>query len=861
MDWKDGLTTIIVVGLGYYGLTKVVKGSLYHADSPLTDGEGRIAPNECPYCGEDENWAELTHDEGGSWDCYYCGTLTYDAESFAADCGTGYVDDGTRFSYLFKGCGEPNADNERKVDGNKIIYCQGCIDGQDSIDYTSLEGDWEAESFAADSISICGICSVAGHPHCGQTTGCPCCEIRVKKESQRPTCGECGELKSSTPQEYNQWTCWPCVDRAGGSYHGTECYCSQCMSYENYAESFSADGYKGIPASKIEILKWYVRKGGKAGFFHDLPSDVQIRLQMGNVHELLEQDVNRWLQDHGHNPHMETPDWLAAEYDMEKSLAKYMNDWMEDNEIKDNWQNQATRNTHIGREYIEYILPIDNPMGYTQFKEKWLALVMDRSAESFSADGTIPPSPFLDPDYCSIIGSGKYRFNQYGTDGKAWRQYRFKTKDEAMESLSGRTLPLGMVKPGQDQYDFPPKQAESFSAEWTYTETYHAAKAFAERHKLSGAREVNDIDPPAVYWPYGWFENKSFEIYVVGNTISLQSENYDMDLEDPGESGTEIAFFPLLDSKWDKSKTEEFGKRWAESHKIPYTNIHTTVDYYTDEGKVVSMTNDECYLLHDFVEITERYPNRKPKTEEVLPNCKVCGIPNPDYVAPKPPEPICGVDMPHQWTEPKAIYTEDTGKELIMGIKSICVNCDKRREVNFRKEWSAESFSAEGYDCSKYGHQWAIEDRDIGSEVCYLSCTECSATALERKGVIEKEAESFAAVPISGTGSPGQMCGVCDESDDLPYDSDHFKECRRCGKSVCLECWGEMESDEHYYEICGECWIVLDNVARYDAESHAYTYAYNEGHSDSRKTGEYRPSLGTPKQEGAFKRILKQKGE
>jgi hypothetical protein len=110
--------------------------------------------------------------------------------------------------------------------------------------------------FGAESISICGICSVAGHPHCGQTTGCPCCEIRVKKESQRPTCGDCGELKSSTPQEYNQWTCWPCVDRAGGSYHGTECYCSQCMSYENYAESFSAESnYKKMGSMSVGLAK------------------------------------------------------------------------------------------------------------------------------------------------------------------------------------------------------------------------------------------------------------------------------------------------------------------------------------------------------------------------------------------------------------------------------------------------------------------------------------------------------------------------------------------------------------------------------------------------------------------------------
>jgi len=46
-----------------------------------------------------------------------------------------------------------------------------------------------------------------------------------------------------------------------------------------------------------------------------------------------------------------------------------------------------------------------------------------------------------------------------------------------------------------------------------------------------------------------------------------------------------------------------------------------------------------------------------------------------------------------------------------------------------------------------------------------------------------------------------------------------------------------------------------------NAESHAYSYAYNEGHSDSRKTGEYHPSLSGPKQEGDFKRILKQKGD
>ena len=67
-----------------------------------------------------------------------------------------------------------------------------------------------------------------------------------------------------------------------------------------------------------------------------------------------------------------------------------------------------------------------------------------------------------------------------------------------------------------------------------------------------------------------------------------------------------------------------------------------------------------------------------------------------------------------------------------------------------------------------------------------------------------------------------------------------------------------------------ELWTRVEDYAKlrkeiheqfYDAESHAYSYAYNDGHSDSRKTGEYHPSLSTPKQEAAFKRILKQKGD
>jgi len=45
------------------------------------------------------------------------------------------------------------------------------------------------------------------------------------------------------------------------------------------------------------------------------------------------------------------------------------------------------------------------------------------------------------------------------------------------------------------------------------------------------------------------------------------------------------------------------------------------------------------------------------------------------------------------------------------------------------------------------------------------------------------------------------------------------------------------------------------------AEGDAYSYAYNDGHSDSRKREEYRPNLSGARQEADFKRIMKQKGD
>ncbi len=61
---------------------------------------------------------------------------------------------------------------------------------------------------------------------------------------------------------------------------------------------------------------------------------------------------------------------------------------------------------------------------------------------------------FDDNKTCQLSGTGKYRFNQYGTDGFAYWQYRFKTKDAAIEWLChSRPQNLRRVDPTDPQYE------------------------------------------------------------------------------------------------------------------------------------------------------------------------------------------------------------------------------------------------------------------------------------------------------------------------------------------------------------------------------------------------------------------------
>ena len=52
MNWKDGLTAAVAVGLGYWGLTKVVKGPIYHAEYIMV---------KCDSCGKEKKKEETDY--------------------------------------------------------------------------------------------------------------------------------------------------------------------------------------------------------------------------------------------------------------------------------------------------------------------------------------------------------------------------------------------------------------------------------------------------------------------------------------------------------------------------------------------------------------------------------------------------------------------------------------------------------------------------------------------------------------------------------------------------------------------------------------------------------------------------------
>lgn len=104
------------------------------------------------------------------------------------------------------------------------------------------------------------------------------------------------------------------------------------------------------------------------------------------------------------------------------------------------------------------------------------------SVDLYEDEDTPPYYPYLAPEYTTVRGRGRYRFNRYNRDGMTHQQYRFTTKDAAIEWLCWTGHTVVQVKPNQPQYDFPPNTPDSEIKKWHRAESYGAeTRSLAKR--------------------------------------------------------------------------------------------------------------------------------------------------------------------------------------------------------------------------------------------------------------------------------------------------------------------------------------------------------------------------------------------
>ena len=179
---------------------------------------------------------------------------------------------------------------------------------------------------------------------------------------------------------------------------------------------------------------------------------------------------------------------------------------------------------------------------------------------------------------------------------------------------------------------------------------------------------------------------------------------------------------------------------------------------------------------------------------------------------------------PRKLVKDKNITPKDASKRLKLDAESFGA------DTTFIK-WFEESESPYCWTCGKenlQGHfegvdnicepcesKWIYDEGGPEGEGYYL----VSALNEEQKNHFKMDAENYEVTFKIQDAESGQMCEVCYGNDDLPYDSDHFTKCGRCGKSVCMDCDGEMEYHPDWFKVCGECDTILENVSIHGAES------------------------------------------
>lgn len=112
------------------------------------------------------------------------------------------------------------------------------------------------------------------------------------------------------------------------------------------------------------------------------------------------------------------------------------------------------------------------------------------SVDLYEDEDTPPYYPYLAPEYTNVYGRGRYRFNRYNSDGMTWYQYRFPTKDKAIEWLCYQSHTYVQVKPNQPQYDFPPNTPDSEIKKWHRAESFGAENSSLAKRSWDALNNV-----------------------------------------------------------------------------------------------------------------------------------------------------------------------------------------------------------------------------------------------------------------------------------------------------------------------------------------------------------------------------------
>jgi hypothetical protein len=1053
MDWKDGLTAAVVVGLGYLGFRNVTKGAeSFSADSKCDHSNfiGDVcealswAEYNCLDCGatqyhefplhyenvealeiidtdhkirsdfyarlerdfpDPHDWeAESFEDMKAKWskhnsckqyqetgECPHEGCKS--AESFSENeyVDGSFVPRGNRkegFTFYCAAC-DTRLPLKLRNRSLKIAQefgmgtgeiCRPCVKGIKNLDYISLS----AESFSADSYKEEKIARLEKL----QDEYYDVCDWIEKRGAYQERDDAVGLMQSASGQTLNE-----------SQFRRKERLEKEIANLESEiwdAESLSAEGYKGIPASKIEILKWYVRNGGKAGDFHDLPTDVQIRLQAGNVHELLYQDVNRWLQDNGYNPHMETPDWLSAE--------SFSADLYKGQPCTHEWEEDKVKDWGDGVFTI-----------YVSCKNCGTKSYIEGHADTQSQSHPSPNSPYSEAE--SFATENWKDFVQ--DDGKVyvipkWGSWSVNTKEHLGYGRDGKKWVCKDVIGGSDYgisgYDWPSERSCKRCLKWSENNDYH----------IITMEDDEDV------WEHHYSDKKGAESFsadcqirdVIRNRwgeLDYECGSQDVKVRDiPIPPYSQLCCAKCNDSLWDEAgaigdavaeqmyEDDYYGHEHpdgpfeaeytgnnpcrqgcthacaeccgcgAESFSAEMPTEWITCPHCKVKGNLMKGTYYTCKScngeFYDAESFSADYHSAQAwiceaceKLHKDRRSAKNC-CPNPDFICE-----VCNKNHGNKrFAQSDAVQCcckHDMGYEIEAydeGFWATCNECrfTSRENPMPKPKWEAESFSAEAFEdgsftipCPRCGEMTLTLTEDLGNRQ-YYTCTECNQDSpmdfsWERDEVLEEalltmdKEELIWIIMGNRVGLlQGNYSFAADEEFSAPlaippmltyedyskYEGElenidgrqHFftylnmarhaynalyvaarekgltpqeaftfctsKWLRHNEEDIELhieQMWATMFSKDEAIEYADkviaiesvprtELWTRVEDYAKlrkeiheqfYDAESHAYSYAYNDGHSDSRKTGEYHPSLSTPKQEAAFKRILKQKGD